>query len=548
LPITDWLEKNASLFTDEISLIERRYHDNNVVEKQGRDHDRNHFNLLTRKTLTWNEFDRRANQVANLLLSNNVQQGDKVALLMMNCLEWLPIYFGILKTGALVVPLNFRYTSDELQYCLTLAECSTLIFTSDFTERIDSIRYQVPMLSRFIFIGDYPPDFASSYDVLIKSFADTRPNITLTDNDLAAIYFSMGTASGASGYPKAILHTHRALVTAGEAELNHHMQTHDDIFLCIPPLYHTGAKMHWFGSLMSGSATVLLCNVSPNWILETMSQEQATIAWLLLPWAQDILDAIDSGDILIENYDFSRWRMMHMGAQPIPADLINKWLKQFPNQKYDTNYGLTEAAGPGCIHLGIENTYKAGSIGKAGYGWETEIFDDDMKPVRAGNVGELAVKGNGVMVEYYNDIQATATVLRDGWLLTGDIAYEDKDGFIYLVDRKKDLIISGGENIDPVQLENILQKNPEINDVAVIGFPDTRLGEVVVAIIELEPDSVCTKKNIFEFCKYLPKYKQPRKIIFAPIPRNSNGIIEKARLKNSIFNKTYLKEHRPNGN
>lgn len=481
--------------------------------------------------MTWNEFDRRANQVANFLLSNNVQQGDKVALLMMNCLEWLPIYFGILKTGALVVPLNFRYTSDELQYCLTLAECFTLIFTSDFTERIDSIRYQVPMLSRFIFIGDYPPDFASSYDVLIKSFADTRPNITLTDNDLAAIYFSMGTASGASGYPKAILHTHRALVTAGEAELKHHMQTHDDIFLCIPPLYHTGAKMHWFGSLMSGSAAVLLCNISPNWILETMSQEQATIAWLLLPWAQDILDAIDSEDIQIGNYDFSHWRLTHTGAQSIPASFINKWLKKFPSQTYDTNYGLTEAAGSGCVHLGIENTYKAGAIGKAGYGWEIKIFDDKLKPVQSGKVGELAVKGNGVMIGYYNDAKATSAVLRDGWLLTGDMAYEDEQGFVYLVDRKKNLIISGGENIDPVQIENYLQRNPNIHDVAVVGFPDFRLGEVLVAIIELKPGGICTKKDIYEFCKFLPRYKQPRKIIFAPIPRTRTGEIERLKLK-----------------
>lgn len=515
MPITDFLEKNASLYTNEISLIERRYDGNS----------------LSRKTLTWGEFDYRANQVANLLLSNNIEQGDKVALLMMNCLEWLPIYFGILKIGALAVPLNFRCTSDELQYCLNLAECSALIFTSDFTECVASIRYQVPTVSRFISVGGNPPDFAESYDTKINTFADVSPNTILTDNDLAAIYFTMGTAAGATGLPKAILHTHRALMAAGEAEQNHHMQAHNDIFLCIPPLYHTGAKMHWFGSLMSGSTAVLLCNISPHWILETISEEQVTIVWLILPWACDILDAIDSGDIQFGNYDFSHWRLTHTGAQSIPASFINKWLKKFPSQTYDTNYGLTEAAGPGCVHLGIENTYKAGAIGKAGYGWEIKIFDDKLKPVQSGKVGELAVKGNGVMIGYYNDAKATSAVLRDGWLLTGDMAYEDEQGFVYLVDRKKNLIISGGENIDPVQIENYLQRNSNIHDVAVVGFPDFRLGEVLVAIIELKSGCICTKKDIYEFCKFLPRYKQPRKIIFAPIPRTRTGEIERLKLK-----------------
>ncbi|NMA32098.1 MAG: acyl--CoA ligase [Candidatus Methanofastidiosa archaeon] len=528
MPITDLLERNAFLYADGIALIERKYDSNNITFRES---DSECTNKLSRSILTWNEFDRRANQVANLLLSNSIKQGDKVAILMMNCLEWLPIYFGILKAGALAVPLNFRCNSDELQYCLNLAECSALIYTSDFTERVAAIRYQVPMVSRFIFIGDSPPDFTESYDAKINTFANTSPNTILTDNDLAAIYFSMGTAAGATGFPKAILHTHRALMAAGEAEQNHHMQTHDDIFLCIPPLYHTGAKMHWFGSLMSGSSAVLLCNISPHWILETMSQERATIVWLLLPWACDILDAIDNGDIQFQNYDFSHWRLTHTGAQPIPADFIKKWLKQFPGQTYDTNYGLTEATGPGCVHLGIENTYKAGAIGKAGYGWEIEIFDDNLKPVQSGKVGELAVKGNGVMVEYYNDAKATSAVFHDGWLLTGDMAYEDEQGFIYLVDRKKDLIISGGENIDPVQIENYLLKNPEIQETAVIGFPDFRLGEIVGAVIELKPDSICTRKDIYEFCKYLPKYKRPRKIVFDVMPRDSAGRINKVCLR-----------------
>ena len=527
LPITDFLEQNALLFTNEMALIERKYCVNDVVKKRECDHNGDNFNLLFRKILTWSEFDHRANQVANLLLFYNVKKGDKVALLMMNCLEWLPIYFGILKTGALAVPLNYRYTSDELQYCLTLAECSVLIFASDFTSHIRCIRYQIPMVSRFIFVGDNPLDFAEDYNTIINTFVGIAPGINLTDYDLAAIYFSSGT----TGFPKAILHNHRSLLAVGKTEQVHHKQTHGDVFLCIPPLYHTGSKMHWFGNLMSGGSAVLLLNISPRWILETVAQEQITIAWLLLPWVQDILDAISSGDVSIEKYDLSCWRLMHMGAQPIPESLIYRWLKQFPNQKYDTNYGLSEAAGPGCVHLGIHNVCKIGAIGQAGYGWETVILDNNKIPVKRGEIGELAVKGDGVMVEYYKNPKSTEEILHNGWLLTGDMAYEDEDEFIYLVDRKKDLIVSGGENIYPIQIENFLRKHSEIKDAAVIGFPDVRLGEIAVAIIELKQGSKCDKKDIFMFCKELPEYKRPRKLIFAPIPRNPTGKIEKNKLR-----------------
>lgn len=528
MPITDFLEKNASLYTNEISLIERRYDGNNAVFKeQDSSQKNNNSNSLSRKTLTWGEFDRRANQVANLLLSNNIKQGNKVALLMTNCLEWLPIYFGILKTGALAVPLNFRYTSYELQYCLSLAECSVLIFTSDFTERVTSIRYQIPMVSQFIFVGNNPPNYSANYDDLIETFNDTRPNIMLMDTDFAAIYFSSGT----TGFPKAILHTHEALLAAGQAEQHHHKQTHEDIFLCIPPLYHTGAKMHWFGSLISGSPAVLLCNISPRWILETMSQEHATIVWLLLPWVQDILDAISSGDISIENYDFSHWRLTHMGAQPIPPQVVKNWFRVFPNQQFDINYGLTESGGPGCVHLGVNNAHKLGSIGKAGYGWETLIVSDEGSSVQHNVIGELSVKGNGLMVGYYKDPEATTKTLRDGWLLTGDMAYEDEDGFIHLVGRKKDLIISGGENIYPIEIENFLKTNQKVKDAVVIGCPNDRLGEEIVAIIEIKFGFQCGKAEMKKFCMDLPPYKRPYKFIFAPIPRNPTGKVEKEKLR-----------------
>ena len=222
---------------------------------------------------------------------------------------------------------------------------------------------------------------------------------------------------------------------------------------------------------------------------------------------------------------------MHIGAQPVPPSLISRWKKVFPNHQYDTNYGLSESIGPGCVHLGVENIHKVGAIGKAGFGWEVKIADENGNAVERGQVGELYVKGPGVMTCYYRDEKATAETLKDGWLLTGDMAQEDEDGFIYLVDRKKDVIISGGENLYPVQIEDFLRSHPAVKDVAVIGLPDKRLGEIAAAIISIKEECQCTEEDINNFCQKLPRYKRPHKIIFADVPRNPTGKIEKPKLR-----------------
>jgi acyl-CoA synthetase (AMP-forming)/AMP-acid ligase II len=251
----------------------------------------------------------------------------------------------------------------------------------------------------------------------------------------------------------------------------------------------------------------------------------------LVPWAQDILEALDSGELKKEDFELSQWRLMHIGAQPVPQSLIKRWKEYFPDHQYDTNYGLSESIGPGAVHLGVENIHKVGAIGVPGYGWEVKIATPDGKEVPQGEVGELCLRGPGVMVCYYRDEKATADTIKDGWLFTGDMAMKDEEGFIYLVDRKKDVIITGGENLYPVQIEDFLAANPKIKDVAVIGLPDPRLGEIAAAIIQLLPGVECTEEEIGEFCKGMPRYKRPRKIIFADVPRNATGKIEKPALR-----------------
>ena len=528
--IADFLERNARLYGDETALVEinpSEERDNAVTWRDFSLIENTRPDLPYRREINWRQFDEKANRFANLLLSRGIKKGQKVAILLMNCLEWLPIYFGILKSGALAVPMNFRYSGDEIEYCLDLADVDVLVFGPEFTERLETVPKALERLKFKFFVGRDVPDFAESYLELVTYTSTKAPPILLSDKDNAAIYFSSGT----TGRPKAILHNHRALVSSCETEQNHHGQTRDDVFLCIPPLYHTGAKMHWFGSLLSGSRAVLLRGVKPEWILRAVTEEKCTIVWLLVPWAQDLLNAIEAGKIKLDDYMLDQWRLMHIGAQPVPPSLIKRWKVLFPDHDYDTNYGLSESIGPGCVHLGVENIHKVGAIGKPGYNWQAKIVDENGNELPQGGVGELIVKGDGVMLCYYKNEQATNEVLKDGWLYTGDVARMDEDGFIYLVDRKKDVIISGGENLYPVEIEDFLNTNTKIKDVAVIGLPDERLGEIAAAVIEIKDGMEATEEEINEFCHALPRYKRPRRIIFAKVPRNPTGKIEKPVLR-----------------
>ncbi len=517
--ITEILARNARVYGKEVALIER-------------DPAKN-----TRKEITWEEFETEANRVANALIAKGIKKGDKVVHLMMNCIEWLPAYFGILRTGAWAVPLNFRFAADDIKHCTEIAEAKAFIFGVEFIDRVNDIKKVIDKtVLNYIFIGsdELRPDYAMPYADFLSSGTETDPEVEISISDSAALYFTSGT----TGKPKAVHLTQRNLEFSCFLENRHHNQTHEDNFLCIPPLYHTGAKMHWFGNFIVGAKAVILKGIQAKDILQAVSEEKCTVVWLLVPWAHDILIAIENNEISLSDYELSQWRLMHIGAQPVPPSLIKNWKKVFPHHEYDTNYGLTETTGPGCVHLGIENTNKVGAIGVPGFDWECMIFDwesltmsNEMKPVSYGESGELAVRGPGVMKEYYKSPEATAATMVDGWLLTGDIARLDEDGFIWLVDRAKDIIITGGENIFPVEIESFIMDNHKVQDVGVIGYPDERLGEIVTAIVQVKPSQDMTEEELMKFCEGLPRYKRPRKIIFADVPRNPTGKIEKPKLR-----------------
>jgi len=303
--ITEILEKNAADYGKEIALIEREPAKN------------------IRRQITWDEFNSHANSIANSLIAMGIKKQDKVIQLMMNALEWLPVYFGILRSGAWAVPLNFRLSADDIMMCAETAQAKVFIFGEEFIDRINSIKACLDKtIVTYIFVGNDNkcPDYARQYEDIFLSGSIINPKIEIKPSDSAALYFTSGTTSR----PKAVLLNHRNLEFACLVENHHHNQTHDDNFLCIPPLYHTRAKMHWFGNFIVGAKSVILKGVSPKWILETISEERATIVWLLVPWAHDILVAIENNDINLSDYKIDQWRLMHIGDKPGTQRLIKK--------------------------------------------------------------------------------------------------------------------------------------------------------------------------------------------------------------------------------
>lgn len=508
--IVDLVEKNSRLYPDETAYVEIK-----PVTK-------------VRKEISWIQFHERTNRLANALLDRGIEKGRSVLLMGKNSINWLESYFAVLKTGAWIVPLNFRFTTDDILYCTAVAEPAAFIFDEDYAGRIEAIRQSMGSIHSYVCIEQDSPRAMESLENLIQGTSTDSPGLPLGNEQTCALYFTSGT----TGDPKPVLLTHANLMCAALSEATNHAVKHQDRFLMMPPLYHL-AIGHLLGFLVAGGRTVLLTEkIAPRYILESIDSEGISVLFLLVPWALDLLEALDKREISKEDYDLDNWRLTFMGAQAVPPSVVHRLKQYFPLMQYSTNYGLSEGGGPGLINLGVENENKIGAIGKATMMWDARIVDADGRDVKQGDVGELIVKGNGVMREYFKNPKLTAQSIREGWLYTGDLAKMDDDGFIFLVDRKKDLVISGGENIFPIEIEEVIRQHPKVYDVAVIGTPDERLGEIVTAVIQTTTGNTVSTEEINAFCeKKLPRYKRPRSIIFDMVPRSATGKIEKPKLR-----------------
>lgn len=481
-----------------------------------------------REEISWAQFNDRTDRLAAALMDRGAAKGTKVFLLGKNSLNWLVAYFAVLKTGAWAVPLNFRFTDNDIRYCAKVAEPLIFIFDQEYAERMVGLRGDLPTVTHYVCVGSESPGGMESMEQIVSEAAQKPVHVPLADEDECALYFTSGT----TGAPKPVLLRQKNLMSVAITEATNHNMVAGDRFLMMPPLYHL-AIGHLLGTMLAGASTVLLTEqISPKYIIETIAKERVTVVFLLVPWTADLLEAFDKKQLRIEEYDLGCWRQAFMGAQPIPASIVQRLKAYFPHMEYETTYGLSESTGPGVIHLGIENEHKIGAIGKPALLWDARIVDEKGQDVRKGEVGEFILRGPGVMKEYYKNPELTAQVIREGWLHTGDLGRVDEEGFIYLVDRKKDLVISGGENVYPVEVEEVLRRHTSVHDVAVIGTPDERLGEIVTAVIQLKSGEVPAEEEIRRFCEaHLPRYKRPRRIIFGEVPRNPAGKIEKPKLR-----------------
>lgn len=512
--ISEMLERNGRMHPQNIALVER------VPSK----------NL--RKEITWKQFDERVNRLANALITRGIEKGDRILHWMVNSISWLEAYFAIVRIGAIATPLNYRFTEKDFKYCVEVAEPKALILDEQFVCKAEAVSHPLLPAQKIIVNGQNVPQGMESFEKVLAESNSSPIKMEIEDEDPCGLYFTSGT----TGFPKPILLAHKNMECAAITEVVHGLRRPGDIWVTLKPFYHTGDWIHWLASLILGGSSVIQGDkITPAAIFEVMHGERGTVAMLLVPWLQDILIAIERGDLRAEDYDLSAWRLVLFGTQFVPPNLVQRWREKFPHMLYDVNYGLTEASGPGCIHLGIGNEYKLGSIGKAGFNWEARIVDEKGQDVPEGEVGEIILKGNGVMQGYYKNAEKTAETIKEGWLYTGDMGKFDKEGFIWFVDRKKDVIICGGENVYPVEIEETLQGHPKIHDVTAIGLPDERLGEIVAVVIDLKPNipkSSGVEDEIFRFCDLnFPKYKRPKRIIFDKIPRNPTGKIEKLKIK-----------------
>ncbi len=491
-----------------------------------------------RRVFTWKEFNEQTNRVANYLQKElGVVRGDFVMHLQMNSLEWLVTFHAILRTGAVAVPLNFRFASADIKYAAAASNPRVFILGEGFLEKVEPIRDEMKTISSYICIGDSVPAGMIPYTDILAYPETADLLVEVEDDDPAELMFTSGT----TGPPKPVCQAHKTLYQIGVGNALTYAEGHETTYLAAHPLYHSGSLFLSFPCYLAGGKIVMLLELDdPSYLFDTICREKINNGWVTVPTMSDSINAIKKGIIDIEKYDFAHVTgNLVIGAQPVPTTLFQDMKKLLPFRTGNI-YGITEGGGGGTFNLYDKDVLdRPGSIGKPTFNVSARVVDDHGVDVAVGEVGELLLKGPRNMKEYFKNPEMTAKAIRDGWLFTGDLVRQDEDGYIYIADRKKDLIIRGGENIFPVEIEDVLRRNPKIADVAVIGHPHERYVEIAMAVVQLYPEETMTEQEVIDFCKEqgLARYKWPEKVVLAPVMRNVTGKIDKPSLR-----KKYISE------
>jgi acyl-CoA synthetase (AMP-forming)/AMP-acid ligase II len=470
----------------------------------------------TGRRFTFAELNERVNRTAHLLRDLGVGRGDRVGLLMMNSVEFEESFFAVAKLGAVVVPLNWRLVPDELAFILADSGTSVLVYGHEFAAAVTDLHDrgdEVPVRSWVQVDGDAPPG-AIGYAAAHAAASAEEVDVETTTDDLLYIMYTSGT----TGLPKGVMHSHGTAMWAVltiDATADMHFA---DRYLVALPLFHVGALTPAVAACYAGVTQIVMRTFDPVGAWQLISEERLTTGLLVPAMLQFMLQARGAaGDV-----ELSQLRWVMSGASPVPVNLIEAYADL--GIEVHQVYGLTESCGPACLISPHEALTRAGSTGKEFFFTRVRVVDEHGQDVPPGEPGEVICKGDHVMVGYWNRPEETAKTVVDGWLHTGDVAIVDKDGYIYIHDRIKDMIISGGENIYPAEIENVLLGHPVISDVAVIGQQSARWGEVPLAVV-VRTDESLTETDVLAFTDgKLARYKQPRSAVFvSEIPRNPSG-------------------------
>ncbi|MCK9274162.1 MAG: long-chain-fatty-acid--CoA ligase [Syntrophales bacterium] len=479
------------------------------------------------RRFTYMQWRDRTNQLANALLKQGVMKGDKVSILAYNCQHFFELYVACCKIGAVMVPINFRLVGRELIYILDDSDTVAFIFTEDFQDAVESIKSSLDKVKLFIHVGFEKkcPDYAVDYENFLADSSKDLPHHTIRENDPVSLIYTSGT----TGFPKGAVFTNRmhASTVAGltEWKLNY-----ADIFLCVGPAFHSAALHISVSHLLMGGSVVIMKHFDIKGVLDNFQKEKITTVFMVPTMWESAATYPE-----IDHYDLSSLRVLISVGAPLPDSTKLKILHSFPNADLNEYYGSTEAGAITNLRH-ADQRRKVNCVGQVIFGVNIRLVDDDDNDVPAGEVGEVAVSSAQCISSYYNKPEATAKTIRNGWLHTGDMGRWDDEHYLYLVDRKIDMIISGGENIYPREIEEVLLLNQKIAEAAVVGTPDEKWGETVNAFIVLTPASQMSEDEVLAYCKEnLAKYKIPRKFIFTEnLPRNASGKVLKRELVKQV--------------
>jgi feruloyl-CoA synthase len=494
------------------------------LERNARNYKRKQAIIYNEKGYTYEEFNEEVNRIANALVDVGVKKGDKIAIMMKNSAEFIFVYFGILKAGGVAVPINFRLTSHETSYILGDSD-SIIVFTDeDLSEVVSKAAEGNEKLRHQILNGEN----GKGQQILLSDFKSTsisNPDIEVLESDDAEILYTSGT----TGLPKGVVLDHHRILHVALGMVVTMKMGPEDKLLHIAPLFHS-AQLNLFlvSGTMLGCTQVVHQDFHPVRTLEDIDRHKISL-FFGVPTMYNFLLQVPNR----EKYDASSIKRCAYGAAPMPVSVIEKTMEMFGTDQLFNLCGLTEGGPGGVFLLPDDHKQKLGASGKANHFTDAKVVNENGEEVQTGEVGEFIIKSETIMKEYYKKPEETRKALKDGWLYTGDLAIMDEDGYITLVDRKKDMIISGGENVYSTEVEQVLYKHPDILEAAVIGVPHEVWGETVTAVIVPKPEKTINHDELQKFCRTeLAGYKVPR-IFFEidQLPRNASGKVLKYQLR-----------------